>query len=57
MHDQNVPIGAIEPGEDEDLGPDLKVAKTSSDIRAEGQPCFRSPFVALLRSGGAVDER
>jgi hypothetical protein len=57
MDRQHVPIGAIEPGEDEQLVARLDAAQPVKDLRLEVEPCVRRALVALLRGGIQVRQR
>jgi len=51
MDREHVPIGAIQPGEDEKLVTRLDAAQSVEDLRLKAEPCVRRTFVALLWGG------
>jgi hypothetical protein len=57
MDRQHVPIGAIQPGEDEKLVTRLNAAQPVQDLRLEVEPGVRRTLVALLWGGIEVPQR
>jgi hypothetical protein len=57
MHHQHVSIGAIEPGEDQQLVAREDPVETVDDVRLEVEPSLGCPLVALLGRGPRVRQR
>jgi hypothetical protein len=49
MDDQDIPVGPVEPGEEQELLACLDVAKGIADISLELEPGVRRPLVTLPR--------
>ena len=56
VHGQHVAARPIEPCQQDDLRPGVKVSNSFSDVRLENQPRLRSPLVSLLRRSVAINK-
>ena len=56
MNREHVAPRAIEPGEHDDLAAHPQIANAFGDAFVEHQPGVRRSFIALSRSGAAVDQ-
>jgi hypothetical protein len=57
MDDQHVPIGPVEPGEDQQLVADLDAPQRIEDLRLKADPRIGRSLVTLLGSGIRVSQR
>ena len=54
MHDEDLAVGAVEPGEDQQVIPGLDAVQRVEDVLVEDEPGVGRPLVALLRGGREV---
>jgi hypothetical protein len=57
VHDKHVAAGAVQPGDDKELRPDLETTETVRHLTVEDQPGVRRTFVTLQWGLVQVDER
>ena len=57
MDDEDIAVGAVEPGQDQELIACLNALQSVEHVRLEGDPGIGRTLIALLRSGIRVRQR